>query len=296
IGGVADGNTPWSVTTLAIDTAPDPFTFTDQTGVALSTPITSNTITVTGINSPATFSLTGLCTVKINAGAFGAAPATVALNDTVTLQVTSSASNNTAVTCAVTIGGVADGNTPWSVTTLASVCATGTTTTFSSGAINLPVPAGGGSVTTASHTIVVGAAYSACLIADLNVTVTATKHFTDPNYPVDWSIRMTYPEGTIEHIMDSLPWNDVPLPSRGGSLPGIIFDDEGATPFATWNDIANWPLTSGQSLIPATTTILTVLDGSSPVGNWTMKVGDYTDGSPGNLETFNSWSITITWQ
>jgi len=57
IGGVSD---TFSVTTLApTDTTPDPFSFTDQTGVALNTQVTSNAITVSGINAPATISVSG---------------------------------------------------------------------------------------------------------------------------------------------------------------------------------------------------------------------------------------------
>ncbi len=41
------------------DTTPDPFTFTDQTDVALSTLVTSNSITVTGINAPVPISIIG---------------------------------------------------------------------------------------------------------------------------------------------------------------------------------------------------------------------------------------------
>ena len=43
----------------AVDTAPDQFTFIDQTGVALSTVVTSNTITVSGINAASPISITG---------------------------------------------------------------------------------------------------------------------------------------------------------------------------------------------------------------------------------------------
>jgi hypothetical protein len=48
IGGVSD---TFSVTTLAADTTPNAFSFTDQTDATLSTVITSNSIMVAGINS-----------------------------------------------------------------------------------------------------------------------------------------------------------------------------------------------------------------------------------------------------
>lgn len=57
VGGVSD--TFSSTTIAAVDTTPDAFTFVYQTGVAVSTTITSNTITVSGINSPAPISVVG---------------------------------------------------------------------------------------------------------------------------------------------------------------------------------------------------------------------------------------------
>lgn len=105
------------------DTTPDAFSFTDQTDVALSTQITSNTITVTGIDTATAISVTG-GEMSINAGAFTSTSTTVNNNDTVQLRQTSSASNSTQTDVTLDIGGVTD---IWSVTTLAPIV-TGTLT------------------------------------------------------------------------------------------------------------------------------------------------------------------------
>ena len=110
IGGVSD---TFSVTTHAQDTVPDQFNFTDQTGVALSTVITSNTITVSGINSATPISITG-GTYSVNGGAYSSNAGTVSNGNTVTVQVTSSPSYSTMTNTTLTIGGVSD---TFSVTT-----------------------------------------------------------------------------------------------------------------------------------------------------------------------------------
>ena len=110
IGGVSD---TFSVTTMAADTTPDAFHFTDQTGVALSTLTTSSAITVAGINTAADISIVG-GTYAINGGGYTSASGTVNAGNTVTVQQTSSASYSTTTDAILTIGGVSD---TFSVTT-----------------------------------------------------------------------------------------------------------------------------------------------------------------------------------
>lgn len=105
IGGVSASFGSTTVAAAGADTTPDPFSFTAQTGVALSTVITSTTITVAGINSPAPISVTGGA-YSINGGAFTTAAGTVTNGQTVAVQHTSSASNSTVTTTTLTIGGV----------------------------------------------------------------------------------------------------------------------------------------------------------------------------------------------
>ena len=109
IGGFSD---TFSVTTKA-DTPPDPFTFTDQTHVALNTTYTSNTITVTGIHAPAPISITG-GSYAINDGDYTSEAGEVNNGDTVTVQVVSSGDFETTTDATLTIAGVSD---TFSVTT-----------------------------------------------------------------------------------------------------------------------------------------------------------------------------------
>ncbi len=116
IGGVTD---EWSVTTEAVpaDTIPDPFVFTAQANIALSTVTLSNIITVTGIDASTTTSIAtsdGM-EYRINGGSWIATPSSVVVNDTVQLRVTSSASYSTQVAGTMNIGGVTD---EWTVTTM----------------------------------------------------------------------------------------------------------------------------------------------------------------------------------
>lgn len=90
------------------DTTPDAFSFTDQSGVALSSTITSAAITVTGITAAAAITVSG-GTYDINgSGTFVSDPGTVNNGDTVRARHTSSASNSTATNTVITIGGVSD--------------------------------------------------------------------------------------------------------------------------------------------------------------------------------------------
>ncbi|MDP3013122.1 MAG: peptidoglycan-binding domain-containing protein, partial [Candidatus Subteraquimicrobiales bacterium] len=90
------------------DTTPDTFTFIDQTGVALSTVIVSNAITVTGINAPTAISVVG-GEYSVDGGVtYTATTGTVSVGNTVTVRHTSSASNSTSVDTILTIGGVSD--------------------------------------------------------------------------------------------------------------------------------------------------------------------------------------------
>ena len=106
IGGVSD---TWTTRTLSApnDSTPDAFSFSDQTGVALSSLITSNTITVTGINTTANVTISGGNYSK-NGGAYTSANTTASLNDTFTVRHTSSSSNGGTKNTTLTIGGVSD--------------------------------------------------------------------------------------------------------------------------------------------------------------------------------------------
>lgn len=104
IGGVTD---TFTSTTLAIDTTPNAFTFTDVTGVAINTTQTSNTITVSGINTSVAVSVSG-GTYSKNGGAYTTSAGTAVNGDTFSVRHTSSSSHSTAVNTTLNIGGVTD--------------------------------------------------------------------------------------------------------------------------------------------------------------------------------------------
>ena len=98
-------------TTVAVvpDTNPDQFTFSDQTGVALSTVIESAPITVSGINTAASITVSGgEYAVSTDGGssygAYTAADGFVSNGNKVKVRHTSSASNSTNTNTTLTIG------------------------------------------------------------------------------------------------------------------------------------------------------------------------------------------------
>lgn len=105
---VAGQATPASATFTrrACDTAPNAFSFTSQSGVALNTPITSNTVTISGIEVPAAISITiGSYSVGCS-GTFTNQPGTISNNQTVCIRQTSSQSFSTSRVSTLTVGGV----------------------------------------------------------------------------------------------------------------------------------------------------------------------------------------------
>lgn len=101
--------------TITPDTVPNAFAFTDQTGVALSTVITSNTITPTGYTGAAAWTCTG-GTASIAGGAYTSS-GTISPGQSVSLRLTSSASYSTQTSATFTISGISD---TWFVTTVAA--------------------------------------------------------------------------------------------------------------------------------------------------------------------------------
>ena len=123
---------------VAVDTTPSAFSFNNQTGVALNSVITSNSITVSGINSATGISISG-GSYSINGGSYTSAAASVNEGDTVQLKITSSASENTSTSATLVIGGK---TASYSVTTIdnsntAPVADAGADRTVSAGTITL---------------------------------------------------------------------------------------------------------------------------------------------------------------
>jgi len=167
IGGVKD---TFSVTTMvsASDTTPNAFSFVDQTGVALSTLITSNAITISGINAPAAISIVG-GSYSINGGAFTTSSGTISNGSSVQVKVTSSAAYSTATQATLTIGGVSD---IFSVTTLAGT-----------NGFVLPPASGGNPAFVSEHF----SGSSNCTMCHNNLTDSSGK---DVSIETDWSSTM----------------------------------------------------------------------------------------------------------
>lgn len=103
VGGVS---ATFTSTTTPPDTTPDAFTFAEQTGVAAGAVVTSEVVTITGINAPANISIADGeysigCTLT-----FTAAAGTISSGQAVCVRHTASASANTRVVSTLTIGGV----------------------------------------------------------------------------------------------------------------------------------------------------------------------------------------------
>lgn len=101
---------------LLADSSPDHFTFTEQSDVARSTQINSNTVTITGIDTATPVSITGGY-YRIDGGAWTQAAGTINVNQTLQLYVMSSASYYASTTATVTVG---DYSTGFTVTTAES--------------------------------------------------------------------------------------------------------------------------------------------------------------------------------
>jgi peptidyl-prolyl cis-trans isomerase A (cyclophilin A) len=85
---------------------PNAFSFTAQSGVALTALITSNPITVSGINTSVAIGIAG-GQYSLNGGAYTAASGVANNGDSVTVQLTSSGLYGQAASATLTIGGVA---------------------------------------------------------------------------------------------------------------------------------------------------------------------------------------------
>lgn len=102
----------WNVgTLLTVDTAADPFNFTDISGGVASTQYASNIETITGINSPAAVAISTNFQVNVNGTGWVTPTSTTTISNNQTLQVrgTSGSSDGDVVTAVVQIGGGAAG-------------------------------------------------------------------------------------------------------------------------------------------------------------------------------------------
>ncbi|HET8883257.1 MAG TPA: choice-of-anchor D domain-containing protein [Solimonas sp.] len=119
---VSDGtfasNTATRTLALLGDTSPAAISFTPLSGVARNVTVTSNSVTVSGINTAIPVMVSG-GTFAINGGTYTDSAGSVNNGDTITVRQTSSASFNTATTATLTIGSGGDAQSAdFTVTTL----------------------------------------------------------------------------------------------------------------------------------------------------------------------------------
>ena len=104
-GGTGGGTTASCVAQLA-DTTPNAFTFTSVVDVAPSTVVTSNVVTISGINVASPISIVN-GTYSIGCGAtFSSAASLISNGQTVCVRHSASASSTTQTTTTLTVGGV----------------------------------------------------------------------------------------------------------------------------------------------------------------------------------------------
>jgi hypothetical protein len=112
IGGVTG---TFTITTLAEDITPDPFSFTPVTGAEPNANGNSNTVTIAGINSSAAVTITG-GQYSINGAALTNQAATITNGQTISVTGTASSSFSTTTEVNLSIGGV---STKFTITTRA---------------------------------------------------------------------------------------------------------------------------------------------------------------------------------
>jgi hypothetical protein len=103
---------------VANDTTPNQFTFTDVTEAALNQTITSAPITISGINTSVTASISGnSAEFNINGNVFNSLNKTVNNGDVIRIRMNSSSSYNSTVNTTLSVSTVSD---IWSITTIAN--------------------------------------------------------------------------------------------------------------------------------------------------------------------------------
>jgi VWFA-related protein len=101
-GQAASGN----ATFARCDTTPDPFSFPNKTGVDRGAVVTSNPVTILGIDAPAQISVTGGSYSKGCGNTFTATAGTISKNDTVCVQHTASTKYDSSQATLLSVGGV----------------------------------------------------------------------------------------------------------------------------------------------------------------------------------------------
>jgi hypothetical protein len=102
VGGVT---ATFNVSTRASATAPDPFQFADHLGVTPGSTVTSETISITGLDAPASVTATG-CGVSINGQSPDVMQGTVNPGGTLSFTAVAPSAPGQTEVCTITVGGV----------------------------------------------------------------------------------------------------------------------------------------------------------------------------------------------
>ncbi len=108
-------NGTWSITSRALDTTPNAFSFTNQTRVSPSNTTTSNAVSVSGFDNSLTATCTSCTAIARNGNWGGTSVSGFVPGDTIAVRTTSSSSPGGIISVGVTLGST---STTWSVTTL----------------------------------------------------------------------------------------------------------------------------------------------------------------------------------
>lgn len=105
-GGSSGGGSSGGGSETPPDTTPEAFTFTSQSNVARNTVVTSEVITVSGINRAVQVTVTGAdtCVASVSGGSYSATPGEIANDQQLTVRVVSANQFGTHRECTVVIG------------------------------------------------------------------------------------------------------------------------------------------------------------------------------------------------
>ena len=119
---IGDSTGEWTVTTMMPDQTPDSFSFSNQSNVSRSALITSNAVTVIGINIDTAVQVSGNGNPQININGTGwGTSGTIGNGQSLQTRLTSSSSFSTSSTATITIGTF---STNWTVQTGTGNCST----------------------------------------------------------------------------------------------------------------------------------------------------------------------------
>jgi hypothetical protein len=166
---------------------PDPFSFTPQTGVALNTTITSNPITVRGINTPVSIAVIN-GSYSVNALPFVNIIGSVNNSDTVLVNILSASTAGAVRTAMLTIGGVSAGFTVttgsfYDITSTANPTRGGTASctpnqvTHGGSSTCTAIPATGYSFTGWSGDCAAGSGAGSCSLSNITAAKSVTANF-----------------------------------------------------------------------------------------------------------------------